>query len=272
MTSQQVTTTDNQIPAFLKAHEGPTGTEGLGKDDLTLPRIKLGQGTSQEVKDAEVKYGDLFLNITKTALVGQGQPIEVVVLARSKEFILWRPRKDGGGILNRARPVQTKEGVRYQWETPNETYNVKLDGKTPVTWEVGQYVDEDGTDEWGSENPDDPKSGKAATVHYNYVVALPEHGNVIAAFSLSRTSVKVAKVWNSLIAMLPGVPVWGRKFAIKSVIETKNDDEFQNLSVVGAGYVSEEAFPQYDSLAKTFAEQSYSVEDQSDEAAKDERV
>jgi hypothetical protein len=72
------------------------------------------------VQDGELERGDLYLNLTGDVIAPAGERLPFIVLAKGVEYILWRPRKDNnGGILARAKPVHTPDGVRYQWDKPN---------------------------------------------------------------------------------------------------------------------------------------------------------
>ena len=116
------------VPAFLRDYTGPMGTENIDSGDVTIPRLKIGQAISPEVKEGGLKEGSLFINVTGQAVWKPGdEPLIAHIVATSKEYILWRPRKDGGGILARARPVPVKGGGRrYRWDKPNQKFDVKV--------------------------------------------------------------------------------------------------------------------------------------------------
>jgi hypothetical protein len=253
------------LPDYLKDYGGPLGTENIGTDDVTIPRIKVGQSMSKEVKDGEIAEGDLFINVTGEIIAGNGERVPFTPILVAKEYILWRPRKDnGGGILARAKPVHANGRVRYQWDKPNTTFQVKVEGKIAVEWKTGTYVDEDGLGEWGSEVPGDPESGPAATAHHNYVVALPTFGNMIAALSLSRTAAKRAKDLNAMLK-LGNAPLFARVFTVETVDDSADDHEFKNYKFRPNGFVErEEDFAFFRDIAKSFTDKGFVV-DQSDE-------
>lgn len=255
------------VPDYLKQYAGPRGTENIGADDVTIPRIKIGQSMSDEVKSKAINEGDLFLNVTTEVLAENGQPLPFVAIAYAKEFILWRPRKDnGGGILARAKPVydQSLGRIRYKWDKPNTEFSVKVEGKIPVTWKTGTYIGEDDNlDQWGSEIPGDKDSGIAATAHANYVVALPTHDNMLAALSLSRTAFKKAKELNAMMKM-GTAPMFARLFNLQTVDDQADDNKFKNYKFRPAGFVQNESdFLYYKEIANTFWEKGFTV-DQSD--------
>ena len=262
------------LPSFLTGYTGMRGTEGIESADITIPRVKVGQSMSDEVKSGSIKEGALFLNITSEVLAEPGSPLEVVLLARSKEFILWRPREDnGGGILARAKPVQTSDGVRYQWDKPNTSFEVKVGGKVKVTWKTKKFIDEDGLDQWGSEIPGDEESGIAATAHHNYVVMLPKNGNMVAAMSLSKSQVKKAKDWNAILKLSPA-PIFARRFNVTTVDEKNDQGDFKNFDVKPAGFVEEADFANiYKPAAMSFVGKVINVDhSDGDDTSTDERL
>lgn len=257
----------SNLPAYLAGYTGPTGTEGIESDDIALPRIKIGQDMTPAVQNKELVRGDLYLNITSEKIVGPGEKLEVVLLARNKEYILWRPQQDnGGGILARARPVQTPKGVRYAWDKPNQSFEVKIGGKAKVIWKTKTYIDEDNLDQWGSEVPGDKDSGKAATAHHNYVVAMPSTG-ALAAFSLAKSQDKKAKALNAMLKQ-SSAPMWARKFNVWTV-DDKDDagHEFKNIEFRPNGFVTPEQFAAYNDMAQGFAGRNFTA-DEPEEASK----
>ena len=267
MAQEVANTTGGSVPAYLKDYQGATGTENISREDVTIPRLKIGQGLTAEVKEGLVKDGDLFVNLGAQVVALKGAPLDFVPLAYAKEFILWRPREDnGGGILARARPVwdEKEHRVRYKWDKPNTRFDVKLKGLVKVSWETQEYIDQDGLDQWGSENPNDNSSGIAATAHLNYVVALPAFGDMIVAFSFSRTTTKAGKDLNGLLKQ-GRVPMFARLFTAKT-FEQKNDKgEFNTVKIMPKGFVPEDAFNFYKGVSEQF--QTGFVVDQSDEAS-----
>ncbi len=278
-----------QLPDYLRNMRGPTGAENISSEDITVPRLKIGQDMNPEVQEGSVERGDLFLNVSGEVVNPAGQKLPFVVLAQAKEYILWRPKKDGGGILDRARPVATPDGVRYKWGKPNSSYDVKVEGVQRVTWKTGVYADEKtvagGKDdagnnvmlaliEWGSEIPGDKESKKAATEHHNYVVSLPTYGDLVAALSLSRTANGPAKDFNALLKM-GTVPLVGRIYTVNTWDDKRDAHAFKNYKFRPAGFVTEQAdFDRYDAMSKSFKGKTINV-DQSDgdqEAATDDRA
>ncbi len=236
--NKAVATTD--LPKFLQGYKGPLGTEDIDSGDVTIPRLKIGQAISEEVKSGKAAEGDLFLNVTGEVVCPVGEELPCLIVARSKEFILWRPREDnGGGILARAKPVREGGVTRYRWDKPNQSFEVKVGGKVKVVWKTKEYIDQDGLGEWGSEIPGDKESGIAATAHHNYLVLLPTHNSVVAAVSMSKSGVKKAKDLNAALKMGDiRYPMPTRKFSLSTVDDKgQGGDDYKNWSVKPDGYL-----------------------------------
>jgi len=266
-TAVAVVDTKAALPAYLADYQGETGAESIDNEDVTIPRIKLGQDMSPEVQAGTVARGALYLNVTGEVLAEPGEALEIVVIVQAKEFILWQDRQfDGGGILARAKKVldPNTEEFRYAWDKPNQTFENKIKGILPVTWETKTFVDENGMDRFGSANVDDPDSHPAATAHHNYVVVLPGHDNMVAALSLSNSQVKKAKDLNAMLKM-GTTPIFARRFALTTRDDTsKAGDDFKNIDFKPAGFLEDErSFNYTKGLYESFSHKGFTV-DQSD--------
>lgn len=233
------------VPDFLK---GTTRTDrsGLDAKDVTIPRIKIAQDGNPEVKSGDVPKGALFLNVTGEVLAEFSKPMTIIPIIAAKEYMLWRDQNDGGGgLLARARPVVEDGKVRYKWDKPHTKFTTKIKGVVAVEWTTKEYLDEpvlgDKTlADWGTQIAADADSPPAASVHYNYLVALPEFGNMIAAFSLSKSQVKRAKDLNAILEMSQ-YPVYSRIIRVATEPEKNtNGQEFFNVRFRPNGLVQDE--------------------------------
>lgn len=262
------------LPDFLQGKTGYTGVEDIDKGDVTVPRIKIGQAMSAEVKDGDVEEGDLYLNITGEVLAAKGTPLEFIPIARSKEYILWRDRNfEGGGIMARAKRGLLDTGdVVYFWDKPNQTFENKVKGAVKVKWTTEDYlVPDEGLDAWGSEIPGDKESNKAAIAHHNYVVALPQLGNMIAAFSLSKTQAKRAKDLNAMLR-LANLPMYARIFTATTDMETSDGNTWANVKFKPKGVLQCEAdFVMFEEMHNGYRSDGFVV-DQSDAAGGDDKA
>jgi len=86
--------------------EGVLGSEGIGRDDFTLPRLGLAQKMSPEIDPTSPKvipglaFTDLFNSLSKK-VYGKG-PVHFVILKRyDPRWIEFNPINEGGGIKDR---------------------------------------------------------------------------------------------------------------------------------------------------------------------------
>jgi hypothetical protein len=272
-------------PSYLEGYKGKTGAEDIKSNEINIPRLKVGQDMSKEVQSGDVDRGDMFLNVSGETILTEGERLPFVILARFREIILWRPQKDGGGILARAIATKTDDGVKYAWDQPDTEFDVKVEGKVKVTWKTGKYADEDGLLEWGSEIPGDKESGKAATEHQNYIVVLPTRDNMVVALSCARTALGKAKDFNALLKM-SSKPVVSRLFTVETVDDSRDAHDFKNIKFrpnrdaiedvtdANAAFVNEAAFGLYNDMASSFAGKTIVVDqsDGGDQAPSDERA
>jgi hypothetical protein len=223
-------------------YRGETGTEHMGQDDFTIPRIHLGQGLSPAVQAGKVKEGDLYLNIDEVALE---QPVLIVPIIASKEYLLWRNRDvEEGGVM--ARATYNPKTKLFEWDQPNTKFETVY-GKPPkkVVYETGDAFDSQDTEglhTWGTAFPEDPDSPPAATVHHNYVVLLPEHDMMIAGMSLSRSSLSRARNFNTMLHFGSGSgnPMWYKAYSLSSESDKSGNHTYMNYSFRPAGNSTDE--------------------------------
>jgi len=269
---QEVSKVEKGLPAYLADYQGGTGNEDIDSEDITIPRIKLAQGTSPEVKAGEIPEGAYFLNITGEILAAPGEPLRIIPVVRSKEYILWKDQNfEGGGMFARAQRVTiVMEGeniVRYEWDKKDSTFENKIKGVLPVTWHTKTYVEDNGMQKFGSGDVNDPDSHPAATAHHNFIVSLPDHEMLVAALSLSNTSVKKAKAFNAMLKIIPrGVPMFSRVFSLTAVDETnKANQKYKNYNFKPAGDASQDEFDVSRSLFEAFKNTGYVVDQSADD-------
>ena len=260
------------VPDFLKGYDGATGTEGIESTDVSIPRLKLGQGLTPEVKDKLVNDGDMFHSITKEVIVPRGEAGRFIPIAYTKEWILWNDILNGGGIFDRAQKTLVNGEVKYRWLNPNQEYKNKVKGVVAVTWRTKEFIEEDGLGKFGSSIPGDKESPPAATEHFNYIVCLPDFGYQLVALSFSRTAAKKARDLNAMLKM-SNTPMFARVFKI-SAVPDQNDSgqEYYNYGIIPDGFVqTEEEFTLMRNLFEEFSKKSFQV-DFSEEAAADSKT
>tara|TARA_R110000824_G_scaffold244541_3_gene433320 strand:- start:74 stop:892 length:819 start_codon:yes stop_codon:yes gene_type:complete len=247
------------VPDYLADYAGE-GTENVS--DLTIvPRIKLLQGLSPEVVDDGEKAGEFWHTVAESSI---GDTIQMVPVYVSQSVLLWRPRKDGGGILARA-----DDGIH--WDRPDMSFDVKLDTGQKVTWNTGKNVQRSGLTEFGSMNPDDSNSYPAATKMINVIAMFPDMMDMSpAVISLQRSSFKVGQQFVSKLA-ISRLPSWSRIFNMTSKKDRNADNDayfnwsFQSVSDKGSPVlVSEADAPKYKEMYDHFSSKGFAMKDEDD--------
>ncbi len=243
-------------PSYLSdtAPEGYTGQgqEDITTDDIIIPRIKLAQALTPEVVDKKAEEGDLIHNVTGDIICKAGQKLRFIPIMYTKEFIIWRERETGGGILARAIRKQIGTNFRYAWITPNVELTDKIGGKVEVTYKLKRYttsaialVDHE-TDDlscWkGDEAP-------AANLTHNYLVVLPDNNMELIAISLSRTSARKGAQLNTMLKM-GGASIFTRVFEASTFIDQSDKYKFANWIFSPAGYIAPDQVEMLESLKK----------------------
>lgn len=93
-----------QMPDFLKEKMGQQarGNENVATDDLVIPRLEIIQSVSPEVDQSKPEYlpaaraGMLMNSVTKQLY---GSDVIVVPIHYTKQWLVWRDRKKGGGFF-----------------------------------------------------------------------------------------------------------------------------------------------------------------------------
>lgn len=177
------------------------GLEGIGKDDILMPRLALAQALSPQVTEGDpnriegLKAGDLF-NSLKGTIYGGREPVFVQIIRKDRPRAMeFRPIKDGGGVLDPNVPLGDP---RLDWGEP---------GEKPV-----------------------------ATLFRDYLAILLPQREIIA-LSFKSSGIKVAKALNGLIAMRGSRPIFAGVYAIWTGTELKPKPH-QVFLVDNAGWAS----------------------------------
>lgn len=211
--SKEVAAVQDTMPAYLQGQQGEgRGSEGVGVDDLVIPRLELAQALSACVKRKDPGYidgcevGHLYNNVTSEIY---GESIQVVPVFFRKEFLIWIDRKspgkpDGPGFRG---AYATKE------EAENELPHVEHSEHCEIV-DTAQH----------------------------FVVIVKEDGSMEeAVISMAKSKMKVSKQLNTLVR-LNGGDRFGRVYTVESVDDAKGDDDFMNLKVSNAGFPSEPVY------------------------------
>lgn len=222
------------LPAFMR-DDADAGKEGIGNQDIEIPRLKLMQGLSPELELFDgLRAGNFFHPAAEEIF---DEPFRAVPIFMDQRYILWRPRDAGGGILARA-----DDGVN--WSPASGEFTVQLDkkdGGDTVTWRLASTVAKSGLANWGTMNPKDPNSPPAATLMYNYLLAFPDHPDLMpAVLSFQRSSIKAGRRFNTKLKTVRA-PIYGTIWEFSSAKDTNSrGQDFYNMDVRSAGLVEDE--------------------------------
>ena len=187
------------------------GNENVGQEDITIPRLKVAQALSPEIKKTKGEYiegaeeGSVFNSATRELYE---LPLIVVPVSYVRRYIEWVPREKGGGLID-----------------PNHTEDI-LEKCTRN--DDGDYVLPNG----------------------NEIVVTPEHFIIIvradgsyeqAVLSMSGSKAKISRSWNTAIRNVKvRNPATGKMVAparfyqsykLETVPETNDRGDFFNWKI-----------------------------------------
>ena len=237
----------SNVPDFLK-DEKANGIQGLDQSDFRVPRIKLLQPLSPEIRDYPgVAVPNIFWHTGANKSLGA--EFECVMVNISKRVILWAPRETGGGLL------AYSNDAKYWTSGGGNEFQVKLKGKKElVTWKTGKDVESSGLMEWGSSDPDDKKSSPAASLVYEYIMFMPTMPELSpCTISLYRTGVRSAKQLNTSLLMTRKPP-----YCIKVKVGVKMEQSGSDMWSVPVfnlnGYVDAATYEVTKLMAERYAD------------------
>lgn len=167
-----------------------------------MPRLALAQGLTPQV--AEQKEGfsvGVLFNSVNEKIYGKGPIYFTIIRADKPRFIQFRPREDGGGIIDMDVPANDP---RTQWG-PN--------GVKPVATKFYDYI----------------------------VAMLPfseDPMDNIIALSLKSTGIKVAKQLNTLMKFRQG-PIFESVYELTTGVEKNTKGTYAVYKVRNAGYLTD---------------------------------
>jgi len=207
----------NEIPDFLK--KGNRGAENVGTDDMIIPRIELIQALSPVRKKSDPAYiegaeeGMLYNNVTRALY---GTEVTVVPVYYTKQFLVWKDRKAGGGGSNGFRGAFASKELadRAIAELGEEALEVSDTAQHFVLVRNG--------DDWQE-----------------------------AVISMAKSKVKVSKRWNSLMR-LSNTDSFSRAYKLSATTETNaRNESYFNFNVSALGFVSKDMYERAEKLYET---------------------
>jgi hypothetical protein len=227
-TAKQLAVAQEKMPAFMDS-DTKRGQEGVGVDDLTIPRLQLIQDLSPQRKKNDPQYiegaeeGMMFNSVTKALY---GEEVIFIPCYYRKEWVIWKSQSEGGGFIG-AFPTQASALKEFR----EQELEGEVDKKGNPVYEIndtgqqfGLIVNEDGTTE-----------------------------DIV--LSLSKTKRKVDRQLNTIIKMAGG-DRFSRMYKIKAVQdENSAGQNFYNFAVDLMGYVgNEETYRRAEGLYEAISE------------------
>jgi len=213
--STAIALTSSNVPSHVTEGAG-LGNENVGQN-VTIPRIKLLQKMSDEVDKYSEKYiegaepGHFFNSLT-----GQNYGLELYVinLKFDNDFVVWRKREAGGGILG--------------------SYKTFADANSAISAQ------------------EKPKDYDIVDTHSHVLlIKNPETGELEktpAVMDFASSKMRISRTWNSMIGIKGGNRFSGL-WKLKSVsVTNKTGAQFMNLENEFVGWVTDEDYQYAKSL------------------------
>ena len=189
------------VPAFMQGSTG-AGTEQIGREDMTLPRLAIAQSNSPAAKKSSperiqgLEEGQLYNTLSREIV---GEAVELIPILYFPSYIKFAGEGETG-----------VKGIRSN-----------ADNIPPAELEFGE----------AGEKP-------VWTKLFNFLCLIPSRGEIVIV-SMKSTGAKVAKQWNSWLrksVKTEGGKVWqpdafSFSYALKTVAEHKDKFDYFNFEV-----------------------------------------
>ena len=216
---EQFEVVTNELPEWLRNKAVVRGAENVTTDDMIIPRIELVQALSPARKKTDAAYiegaeeGMLYNNVTRE-LYGEG--VSVVPVYYTKQFLVWKDRKSGGGGSNGFRGAFASEAL----------------ARDAIT----QLAEE------GLEVSDTAQ---------HFVLVKCGDAWQEAVISMAKSKMKVSKRWNSLIRMT-NTDSFSRAYKLSAVTETNaRNESYFNFGITPLGFVPKDVYDRAEKLYET---------------------
>jgi hypothetical protein len=209
----------NDLPEWLRDKAVVRGAENVTTDDVIIPRVELIQALSPARKKSDAAYiegaeeGQLFNNVTRELY---GEDVTVVPVYYTKQFLVWKDRKSGGGGSNGFRGAFTSEALARD--------------------AIAQLGEE------GLEVSDTAQ---------HFVLVKSGDTWQEAVISMAKSKMKVSKRWNSLIRM-SNTDSFSRAYKLSAITETNaRNESYFNFGVTPMGFVTKDVYDRAEKLYET---------------------
>ncbi len=235
------------VPSFLKDQK-QEGFEGVERDDVQMPRIKLLQALSPEVADGDLEAGIMVHSSDPS--ISFGTEVTFIPLGFFKSRMWWRDKDEGGG----------QECVALDGKHARSPKGEMVDGKP--TSDCSKCILKDWNNEAKKESDKKPK----CTMYMNFPALVD---GVLIALSFEKTKLEAGRNLITLGQLLGGGghSIYAGKYRLKVKSDKNNSGQtFFNFVIESAGFVDEEEYATAKKLAATFKGQNVQVEVDGNEA------
>ena len=206
-----VSLVSSSVPAHVKEATG-LGNENVSTQHLQTPRVKLLQQMNSEVDENHDAYvegakpGDLLNTVTNEIY---GKEIYVINVHFTEDFVVWRKREKGGGLVaSCASKADADEIISTQEGSPDDFEIIQTQSHLLIR--------------------KDEKTGEINSTPF--------------LMDFASSKLRVSREWNTQIAQLGGdrfSTLWK-----VSAVSTQNraGQKFQNLSVMKEGWVTDDDY------------------------------
>lgn len=206
----------DEQPKFMQGLDSDRGQEGVGLEDLTIPRLSLIQDLSPQRKKNDPEYiqgaeeGMLFNTVTRELY---GERVNFVPCYYRKEFVIWKSQSSGGGFHG-AFPTESAAKAEFREQ------------------EFGGVVDKKG----------DPIYEINDTGQQFGLIVSKDGDMEDIVISMSKTKRKVDRQLNTLIKMAGG-DRFSRMYEVAGVGDTNQAGQaYFNYGVSLIGFVNQDIF------------------------------
>ena len=239
----------DKLPDYLKGKTSDNdGLGALDQGDYKIPRVKILQSNNPEI----LKYPGVALpgHFWHTgANINLGKTLKMVVAVAHKRVILYSSRNNNAQML--AFSVDGKT-----WASgSNQEFIITPKKGPPHKVHTKANVLQSGLLNWGTSEPNDPKSAPAATQIYEYLIHLVDHPGISPCmFGMYRTMANNAKSLNTQLLMVKqqGRPITSVAVEVGAEMQTHEGNTWFIPNFKLAGIVSEACYNRVKAMQESY--------------------
>ncbi|MCK5609709.1 hypothetical protein KAR91_47990 [Candidatus Pacearchaeota archaeon] len=247
--SKELATEEDKFPATqpdYMSQDSTRGQEGVGLEDLTIPRLDVIQDLSPQHKANKPEYiegaevGMLFNSVTKALY---GDTVYFVPVFFRKEFVIWKSRNAGGGFM----------------------------GAYPTEAAAKQELESQGFDLTEQDTKGDPMYQITDTAQQFGMIIHDDDTTEDIVMSMSKSKMKTSRQLNT-ISKIAGGDRFSRVYKITAVEEqNKQNQDYWNLTVNQLGFTPEDVYKKAEVMYDSISSGARDVNREEDETEKPEK-